>query len=61
MRAGLVYAFSGIMPGKYDARETMSIEVVPLEAGLGAEVRGLDIREPLAADTVAAILSLIHI
>ena len=33
----------------------MSIEVVPLEAGLGAEVRGLDIREPLAADTVAAI------
>lgn len=33
----------------------MSIEVVPLEAGLGAEVRGLDISEPLAVDTVAAI------
>ena len=25
----------------------MSIEVVPFEAGLGAEIRGVDIREPL--------------
>ncbi len=27
----------------------MSIEVVPFEAGLGAEIRGVDLREPLAA------------
>jgi len=26
----------------------MNIEVVPFEAGLGAEIRGVDIREPLS-------------
>jgi len=33
----------------------MSIEVVPFEAGLGAEVRGIDIREPLPATDRDAI------
>lgn len=35
----------------------MSIEIVPFEAGLGAEIRGVDIREPLAIedrDTIRA-------
>jgi taurine dioxygenase len=33
----------------------MSIEVVPFEAGLGAEIRGVDIREPLSAEDRNAI------
>ena len=33
----------------------MNIEVVPFEAGLGAEIRGVDIREPLSADARDAI------
>jgi taurine dioxygenase len=33
----------------------MNIEVVPLGAGLGAEVRGLDIGQPLDEPTVAAL------
>ena len=28
----------------------MSIEVVPFEAGLVAEIRGIDVREPLSAE-----------
>ncbi len=33
----------------------MSIEVVPFEAGLGADIRGVDIREPLSSDDRDAI------
>jgi len=33
----------------------MTIEIVPFEAGLGAEIRGVDIREPLSADDRDAI------
>ncbi len=33
----------------------MSIEMVPFEAGLGAEIRGVDIRARLSADDRDAI------
>ncbi len=33
----------------------MSFEVVPFEAGLGADIRGVDIREPLSSDDRDAI------
>jgi taurine dioxygenase len=34
---------------------TASFEVVPLDAPLGAEVRGLNVSQPLSAETVAAL------
>jgi taurine dioxygenase len=34
---------------------TASFEVVPLDAPLGAEIRGLDVSQPLTAETVAAL------
>ena len=33
----------------------MTIHVSPFEAGLGAEIRGVDIREPLSTDDRDAI------
>ena len=33
----------------------MTVEVVPFEAALGAEIRGVDIRRPLAADDYKAV------
>lgn len=38
----------------------MTLDVQPLSPALGAEVLGLDLRAPLAAETVAAILDAFH-